>query len=244
MEHALEASGIRPGSGRDRRSTAGRIRRALRDGLLGPPVTEADIRAAISTRHDATHGDHVPQPSATKAAVSVLREVWEGLRRSYVCVERAQEIAVDLAACDGVDVVALYGSLARGETEANDIDLLVIDDGRHSKDVTAADISYADRRALTKKVLEHLGLLSGMLEQVVLCRWLDLLLLDGTKLGQDRGYTDEMAGNQPDPYFFLNIAQDLRQFGRHQDCFVDLDIAYFRELQQIARSLASMGIRA
>jgi hypothetical protein len=66
-------------------------------------------------------------------------------------------------------------------------------------------------------------------------------MIDGTLFGHDAKYTRELAAAQPDPYFFLNIARDLRDFDTASKSFDDSTNPSFIGPREILSRLQEMG---
>jgi len=238
VEHALGASGLH----RRKEPVASLLLKAHREGLLPATLSIDTMRKAVNTRHLAAHMDTVPGPTECHEAVEALCDTWHSLKRSYVTASNAVEAARMIMSVVGVLSISLYGSLARNSPQPNDIDLLVFDDGRYSHSVNRSDLAYPDRVRLTRTSLRLLGLHQSPLEHVVNCRWIDIMLINGTLFGADGGHTRMVAKCQPDPYFFLNIAPDVRDYSMNGNCFVDTRVELFLKLREVIQTLCEMGL--
>ena len=237
VEHALSASGLP----RERRPVSMLLYQAYEQGLLSTAPTIESIRRAINTRHLAAHMDTVPPSEECVEAVNVLHETWKCLRTSYVTLSNSAKIARRISSKEGILSVSIYGSIARGGSMPNDIDLLVLDDGRFSSKINPLDHKYLDTSRLTRICLGLLDLYSFPLADAVNCRWLDAIIIDGTRFGKDLEYTQTLVEYQPDPYFFLNIAQDIQEYDPHSGHFINTGIGVLLRLREIARTLKEMG---
>lgn len=227
LEHALRALGYTRAQGR----TAELVKEAHRQGLfklpsyLGYGNAFELINRSIKIRHIATHVDTVPGSSECKTAVRVFGDIWRGLRKHFVTLDRAQAVARVLLNIRHIQSIALYGSLARNAPEPGDIDLLLFDDGFYSEAIakggeTADDDEedleddleldvdpgeYEEPGVRTKLILQKLGITDGSRQQAFFdaacCRWLDVLLLDGSRFGADVAYTLETKTRQSDAFF-------------------------------------------
>lgn len=239
VEHALGAVGLR--RGRDPVSKL--LYQAYEREYFSVGLRIEAVRKAIQTRHLAAHMDTVPKLEDCLEAVKVLCDVWECLRNHYVTISNAATIAQKIFSKEGILSVSIFGSLARGESEPKDIDLLVLDDGRYSDNVDPLDHQYLDTAKLTRTALKLLDLLHFPFPHVINCRWFDIIILNGTLFGKDLEYTRSIAKYQPDPYFFLNIAQDIRDYDLHANCFIDTNIFVFLELRNVGHTLRKIGFR-
>jgi hypothetical protein len=109
---------------------------------LSEDLLVSRIRAAIRIRRDATHKDSVPSPDHCAEGVDTFSHIWHALSRHFVNLESAVSLGEAILARNRVEAVCLYGSLARGSDDPNDIDLLVLDDGTYTSDTTLG--MYAD----------------------------------------------------------------------------------------------------
>lgn len=236
LEHALNASGFR----RENKSIAKLLIDAYNQGY-GPSTLKYDqIRNAIQTRHIATHKDAVPSAVACVRAVKAFSSMWQSLCYNYVTLINAAKIAQTILNKRDILSVSLFGSLSRGN-KANDIDLLVLDNGKYSTKIKFFDTSYPDMAKLTRRAVKLLSLPEFPYSHIVQCRWLDILLLDGTRFGKDKEYTKTVTSHHIDPYFFVNIAKDLMDFDLHTCDFVDTKIPVFIGLRHMTGGLHDMG---
>ena len=243
IEHALGASGIK----RDKKPISSLLHQAFDQNLLSNKMTTHQlsldkIKAAIKTRHEAAHIDEVPSANKCKYAVETLRDTWIALKNNYVTLNNASYLAKIIMEKEGILSVNLYGSLSRRSKYPNDIDLLIFDDGRYSKNFQEEDLSYKDRIMITRKTLNLMNLLGSPINHVVNCRWLDVMILNGGLFGADHNYTSKIMSHQPDPYFFLNISSDIIQYNFAENCFISTQIGIFQKLQEIKNNLISFGL--
>jgi hypothetical protein len=242
VEHALEASGL--GRKSRRSSVADRLLFAHSQNQLRPELTVETVRDAIRVRHAAAHEDLIPSPIICTQAVEVLNCAWSDLRKSFVTLEHALDLASRIAVVDGIIHVLLFGSLARRTGEPGDMDLLALDDGRYSSEIEAVEsLDYHDTTRITKHAFCSLNIRDKILKHAAMCRWIDLLIFDGTRLGIDLEYTRELSARQSDPNFFLNISRDVRQYSPYSRCFEQTTVSSFITLQQISTSLENLGFR-
>jgi hypothetical protein len=214
LEHALAAVGLTRSQG----STRERIKQAHNKGYFKLPAYLIDnevadpltlIARSIQVRHAMSHVDTVPRASECRLAVRVYGDVWQGLRRQFVTLPRARNIALTLLGLEHVKTVAIYGSAARGKD----------DPGRRTSEVLKS-LSLSDRTM-------HASLL-----QAASCRWLDLLLLDGTRFGLDVKYTLEVRDHQADHFFFDNLSHDVRVFQLASGDFDGPPIPFFAVIRK------------
>lgn len=245
VEHALEASGLGRKSLRRksrRCSVAERLLIAHSQGSLRPELTSDVLREAIRVRHEAAHKDTIPSDNVCSEAVVVLRNAWSDLRRAYVTFQHALDLASRIAAVDGVLHVLLFGSLARGDADPGDIDLLALDDGRYSAEIEADEsFDYQDTTHIAKHAFRLLHLRDATLKHAAICRWIDLLVFNGKLLGTDAEYTRDISARQSDSHFFLNIARDVRQYLAYPRRFEAATVPVFVSLQQISTNLEILG---
>jgi hypothetical protein len=225
-------------------SIATRILGLLSHQTLSRGLDVVRLRAAIEARHLSNHQDSVPAPAECVEAVETLRAVWNALNRRFVRPRRAVSLASRMASRPHVDGVGIYGSFARQNPEPNDLDFLVFDDGEYSDSIELG--SYADGTfnavRHTQEALECLGMEDEHLFACAKCRWLDILIIDGTRFGTDQDYTSELCSVQPDPWFFVNIARDLLEFNRDTNSFHFTSRFPFPRLREIHRNLADLGL--
>ena len=239
LEHALEASGL---SAKSRKSIADRLLMASERGSLDSGLSLQVLREAIRVRHVAAHGDSVPSSAVCTSAVASLSTAWSDLRRTYVTVGQALNLAAGIASAGGVSNVLLFGSLARSSTDPGDIDLLALDDGRYSSELEAKDSAgYQDATRITEHAIHALGLRDSTLAHASKCRWVDLHIFNGDRLGIDRAYTAEISMRQSDPNFFLNISRDALEHARNPERFERTKVPVFVSLRLVSSSLARLG---
>lgn len=210
--HALDAASIpRNTASRGKElSTADRLLRHVTP--LG--FSEHDLRQAITVRRRAETLENVPGPDECLRASKLLQSVWFRLRRNVVNPSMTARLARQLRSLPHVEDVCLYGSLARGIGEPNDIDLLLLHDGEYS---TVEPSGRYDKGTFhpsihTIEALEMLGLKNREYVGCAKCRWLDIKVLDGSRFGDDFEYTHIVQTAQPDPWFFVNISRDMGVF--------------------------------
>ena len=242
VEHALGASGFR----RDKKPICVILYEAYKINSKLKTLPSCDLRDAIKTRNLATHMDDVPSPNVCLRAVKVFGFIWDVLNEHYVNVSNAAEIAQAILRKKNVLSVSLFGSLSRSlngkyKERANDIDFLVLDNGEYSEKIDLSSSKYLDTSKITRKASKLLTLPNFPFDHIINCRWLDIVILDGTKFGKDLTYTYKIASCQPDPYFFLNIAQDTHDFDLNTSRFVDTNIPVFLKLRKVADNLREIG---
>jgi hypothetical protein len=239
IEHALDAADA-PGP---RRPIAARVLRTFRDATLSRGLDPADVRRAIGIRHGVSHDDTVPPPAGCLEAVETFRCIWHALSRHFVNLTTAVALGREILRRNDIGAVCLYGSLARGHTDPNDIDLLVLDGGTYSSSTHPGryDDGTFNVVRTTNEALELLGLDSPKLLRCASCRWLDVMIIDGESFGQDDKYTGDLRAAQPDPWFFVNISRDLKELDSKTGEFKAIDRFPFRELRRSQADLARLG---
>jgi hypothetical protein len=93
----------------------------------------------------------------------------------------------------------------------------------------------------TKAALGKLDVLSPKLKRCTECRWLDIIVIDGKRFGTDAAYTKKLRMAQPDPWFFVNISRDLKQFDEGTGNFRPANRSPFKELRACLADLAKLG---
>jgi len=237
-EGALNAAGVAK-----RGSTASRILSTLHETAWTRGLEEMEVRHAIGLRHEGAHLDEVGTPKECVAAVSVFWLVCKTLSMRFVNLRNAALVANRIAARSNVEAVLLYGSLARGGADANDIDFLVLDDGTYSRKrkPVSYDSGAPDPGAATIDVLKLLGLDDSNLRLCATSRWLDVNVVDGTRFGTDDVYTAAVKKAQTDPWFFLNISADALEYDLRGNAFRPTTRKPFVELARLHQELASLG---
>ncbi len=89
----------------------------------------------------------------------------------------------------------------------------------------------------TQDALSVLNVTEPGLHRAARCRWLDVLMLDGSSFGRDESYTQEIRRAQPDPWFFANIALDLKQLDPLSGAFVEANVYPFVEIKRTLNGL-------
>lgn len=240
IEHALGACGL----ARDGKikSISQLLHIAHEQGLLTPDILLSNVKDAVEIRHKAAHVDSVPSPDMCKSAVKILKDAWYSLRKSQITLSNAADISRKIVHIPGIRSVNLYGSLARKASTPKDFDLLVFDDGRYSNEIDEKDLGYIDRVKITRKSLELLGLgYAPRMDSLAKCRWIDVTILNGDLFGKDYDYTSDIATFQPDSYFFLNIASDIKQYDIKLHSFVTNEMDIFISLRKIYNMLRELG---
>jgi len=235
VEHALSALGLKRG----RSPVARLLFKALNNGYFPSSLKYHNVQKAINTRHKAAHIDTVPDPKNCIEAVNILSEIWNHCRKNFVNIETAKRLSKELLQQEGVLKVFIFGSLARSHYYPNDIDFLIYDDGRFSKKIEPKFRQYLDRAKLTRNVLKLMNLLIHPYVHIANCRWMDISIVNGILFGKDNEYTRSISSCQSDPYFFLNIAQDIKEF--HIDKFQKADEDIFNLLREIKELYTKSG---
>jgi hypothetical protein len=243
LENALAAAGLWSGKG----PSAPKLYKAAPE--LFPGLTEKDLtslRRDIRLRHQTAHLDEVPGSATCTQAVQQYMNVWALLRNRVVNVDRALDVADRIIRCPHILALYLYGSMARREGQPKDIDLLICDDGRYSDDLLDSDLEYqegdVDRGKRTKRVLEALGLAEKKLLAMAASRWLDILVLDLSRFGAEIEYTLAVRDRQRDPFFFENIAADLRRLRPAEREFLGCDTEPFLLIRSTVAQVRQLGL--
>lgn len=239
VEHALDAAEA-PGP---RRPIARRILNTFQDITLSRGLNEGVVRTAIGIRNCVGHDDAVPAAPACLEAVEIFRDIWHALSRHFVNVSTATVLGRDILDREGILAVCIFGSLARGVSEPNDIDFLVIDDGTYS---SAIDIGLYEEGTFrpakaTMKALDLLLVLSPKLKRCAECRWLDLMIVNGNWFGSDAEYTSTVRAAQPDPWFFVNISRDLKELDPRSKTFRPIERFPFKDLRLSQVDMVKLG---
>jgi len=239
VEHALAAAGARQRN----RPIATSILGVLSDKTFGRGLDEARIRAAIRARHDSSHEDDTPTPDRCIEAVQTLNEIWRALNRRFVTFDSAVSLATRLASDPHIQAVLMYGSFARGDTPANDLDFLLLDDGEYSNQIELGSYSDGtfDASDHTIQLLDLMVDDGGLLARCAQCRWLDIIVVDGSRFARDAEYTTALSAIQPDPWFFVNIARDLLEFDA-DGTFERTERFPFPELRRIHEEVRTLGL--
>lgn len=239
VEHALEAADV-PGPPRP---IAARILRMFNNPLFNIGLNPEVVRYAIDARHKATHQDTVPDPKICEEAISTFENLWHALGRSFVKMEKAIELAHEIQKDASVLCVCMYGSMARGDHDPNDIDLLILDDGTYTVDLPGqyidGDINIVEG---TWKALKNFNLRKRKLMQAAKCRWLDIIMINGSRFGYDEIYTKAIQSCQSDPWFFVNISKDLLEYDPNGRSFKEASIYPFDDIRGIVKQLSKYGI--
>lgn len=239
VEHALDAA---QASG-PRKPIARRVLRTFNDSTLSGGLSKETVRNAIGIRHSATHEDAVPSSSACVKAVETFRDIWHALSRHFVNIGTAVSIGTNIHRQHGILSVCLYGSLAREASEPNDIDLLVLDNGVYSSELGFDKYEEGTFNSVkaTKDAMLLLGILSKKLVCCAECRWLDIIVMNGHLFGYDFEYTTDIRKAQPDPWFFVNISRDLREFDPTARSFMHTSRFPFEQLRRSRADLERLG---
>jgi len=229
IEHALTAIGYSKNHG----SIAQRLLIAKNNGIIESRLTEGMLRLAIKSRHAVAHADRIDPGVNCVKIMSIYEKIWESLKNNFVNITNAKKIANEIANKTGILSVSIYGSLSRVKVKPNDIDMLILDNGIYSDQIKDTLINYNDpvKRTLFCKNILNLQIN----EEIIKCRWLDISIINGIKLGVEKKYTDKIVSNQPDPYYFFNICEDLLDYNKINDEFNLSNISFFKELRQVKR---------
>lgn len=249
IEDALDAANVPKGKSIASRilstlqvpAVAGRLSRVQIEEML---TVRRRVQPAINVRHRMAHQDTIPSIDECSAAVSTLRDVWHALGRDFVTMDTAITLAERMVKVKGVGTVCLFGSMARGELEPNDLDFLLLGLGEFEHKVSPEyEEGKVDTVFRTNEALEYLQLTERSLLLAAKCRWLDVAVINGTRFGIDRDYTVELRDSQADPWFFEHIALELLSFDARQRIFVEPKEGPFRELHDILLRLQAFGLR-
>jgi hypothetical protein len=74
------------------------------------------------------------------------------------------------------------------------------------------------------------------------CGWLDYVFVDGTRFGEDRGYTLSLCQSQRDPLFMINISDGLLKYDRVSAAWIDQRPQVFQRLANLRRLLETENI--
>jgi len=214
LEVALVASGV------DKQHNEGILRRLIRGGLLTDTnlPSEDTIKTAIEARNLAVHQTVIPEKSECQTYVNTLYTIWSSLRRRFVNQENAATIAAELYESHNVLDVYMYGSLARGKPDPNDMDLLVFDDGEVS--YLSSEYGLFAGLSIVEAILELAGILNEKNRAAINSGWFDCIVINGNLFGNNIEYTRSVARIQPDPLFLLNISEGLLEYDYSQNLWV------------------------
>lgn len=201
LEVGLTAVGI---ARNNREGVAARLNRLTSQTSLPGIPSEQKIKAALTARNLATHTHDVPSKEDTIEYIGVLYKVWRCLRRYFVTKDNAIKISRELYRNTWVSSVYLFGSLSRGASDPNDIDILVFDTG----DYSYYTFDYEWSELLGEEVVFD----SNSFNSAIKCGWLQLVFLDAAQFGVDSTYTLSIVNQQKDPLFFLNLADGLKKY--------------------------------
>ena len=234
LESALTAAGFPRHS-----PNQGLLDRVVRHGLFGRKgwPAERPFRAALDARNTAAHGGRgrkLAGPRACKAHVGILHQAWRYLRKQFVTKRTAANLAQRILENRRSTHVFLYGSLARAEREAKDIDLLILDDGELSTGVQYGNAS--------EYLLDALDVIDDANRAAIHCDWLDVMAIDGVRFGHDPRYTRLVAKLQRDSLFFVNIAEDVIPFDPKSQRWAGKRPAVFQRLALLRGQLENEGI--
>lgn len=198
------------------------------------------VHQIVQSRHRAAHLDVTPSPEECTLALRFYLGLWEQLRKPVVTRQFATELARGLSRIEGITDVFLFGSMSRNE-EAHDIDYLLLDTGKYSTGLFDPDEDYQegdhDGAKRTLNVLDAFELNLAQLTHMAKCRWLDILLLDGSRFGISGDYTLAVQRRQADPHFFEHIAPELMKYDRTADKFKRSHHAFFSQLHDLSIEL-------
>jgi hypothetical protein len=179
----------------------------LKTELQSPPAVP--LLAALNARNEAIHALRVPGRAECGVYEQELFTLWTRLKRKYVNKQTAASIGHKIA-MDTSCTVFIYGSLARGGTDQNDIDFLLLDNG---------ELSYFLESRYEHGPQEHIEVVFDFAEigtpenrAAATLGWLQFIVLDGRRFGSDLAYMQRLVRLQHDPFFFLNMAPDLQRY--------------------------------
>ena len=158
---------------------------------------------------------------------------WCGLRKIFISFQSAGLLADAFLHHPSVNEIFLFGSLARRESNPQDIDFLLFDDGALSalrdstlREYWGPEIMIEDE--LLEDVVFYSALRSG---------WINIIVIDGLRFGKDKAYTLRTWQNQPDSLFFAKITSDLLYFDKKIKKWVDDAPRYFQRLKELRKIL-------
>jgi predicted nucleotidyltransferase len=232
LEVALTALGVPrdPRQGFQRRLDESQLLSRLKSAPATP-----DLRPAIAARNNAIHAHKVPDPKRCRAYIQTLHDVWSALRGLYVTRDRAADFAKRLLGMDIISDVFLFGSLARGHRTPKDIDLLLYDDG----ELSSVSRGYG---WIAESVLDEFFRDDAAVEAAVRLGWLDCVVIDGTRFGDDKKYTLAVAKQQTDPLFFVNISDALLRYDTRRTAWIKKSPRIFQRLATIRAQLATENV--
>lgn len=249
IEDALDAARVPRG-----KSIAARIisslnipavaKRLYREDINKMLKIRQQIHPAIQTRHRMAHRDEIPCVEECQNAVGTLMNVWHALGRDFVSWSTAIKLAENFLESIEIETVCLFGSLARGDHEPNDIDFLLLSNGGF---VCEVDPEYEEGKVdtvlRTHEALKLMQITDCRIALAAKCRWLDIAIIDGTRFGIDKSYTAKLRDMQVDPWFFEHIAVDLLTFDPGIRGFAITRDGPFREIRDILLRLKEFGLR-
>jgi hypothetical protein len=231
LEVALTALGVP----RDLRQG---FQRRLADAKLLPALEDlpakSDLALAAVARNDAVHAHKVPDPSRCRVFIETLHGVWMALRSLYVTRDRASIFAQQLLEIDVISDVFLFGSLAQGHKTPRDIDLLLYDDG----ELSSVSRGYG---WIAESVLDEFFRHTSV-EAAVRLGWLDCVVIDGTRFGEDKKYTLAITKQQADPLFFVNISDALLRYDARRSSWSKKPPKIFQRLATIKAQLQTENV--
>ena len=236
-----------------------------------PP--ENDLHAAVWARNVVAHdfppeewkSSRTGKRYSSEDYVSLFFEAWKVLRGSFVTKQHAADLAarllhlppiaqwVDPSGADdsepdplaegNVEAIHLFGSLARGNREPGDIDLLIIDRGALSSLIDLYDDDAAERgRDLLIDILDNRNFFTAAERAAAACGWLDIVALNGKSFEHSLGYRRHIFNWHADPLFFLNIAPDLLIYSEENHQWQPARPGLFEQLAHIRQYLNKVGV--
>lgn len=240
LEHALAAHRIDT----SKVGLAQGLESARAQGLLPDSIPLDEVKRARRARNGVAHGRAVPEREQCVGHILSLFKTWVFLQEEFLRASVVEEILLVLKGCSGIEHVLIFGSYARRDPYPKDVDILLLDDGRHSRILEQQGLSYSDQRSLVEQNFTRLGISEKWIVEAACSGWLDLLILDGRRLSTDSNYLHEQSLLHPDPYFFLDIASDLQVLDESHEVRIQSEgkPQPFGELGRLAASLRDVGL--
>ena len=229
VEIALTAAGYPP---INREGIQARLRRSGVLETSGLP-SKKKIKEAFEARNQAIHSHDAPATNQCRSHLTTFYRTWCGLRKIFVSFQSAKLLADGFLTHPSINEVFLFGSLARKQPNPKDIDFLLFDDGSLSalkdsnwREYWEPDLMVEDE--LVDDVVFYSALRSG---------WINIVVVDGKRFGEDRAYTLRVWQNQADSLFFAKIASDLLYYNKRTQKWVDDAPQYFMRLKELRKLL-------
>lgn len=233
----------------------------LREAVRARNVAAHDLQSLITTRK--RYSSHV--------CVGLFFQAWKILRGIFVTKQHAADLAArflhlppfaqwddpseddfddaseddfsefDPLTQDNIEAVYLFGSLARGNTEPGDIDLLIVDRGGLSLLIDPYDTVETGRDLLIG-ALDNRNFFTAAERAAAASGWLDIVALNGKKFEDHFQYRRAMFNWQADPLFFLNIASDLLIYSEEKRQWHVDRPGLFDQLARIRQYLDQVGV--